>query len=142
MANITEQTRLILASLANLRAITPVFQGIWPDYWTWPRDYANKQYHKVWWWSIEKYSSYRADKVYFGNFGQFKDHKCFKGSGWLSNLAEIFCQQIFSLPAAHVPIICPGFFKLAYKNCLVLRNCMLFSLLFLLKLRLISQFYN
>jgi len=25
--------------------------------------------HQVWWWSIEQNSSYRADKVNFGNFG-------------------------------------------------------------------------
>ena len=76
--------------MANSRAITPQsFQG--SGYWTWPRDYANKQCHKVWWWSIEKYSSYRADKVYLQSTA-----KCFMGSGWLSNLAEIFCQQTCS----------------------------------------------
>jgi len=35
---------------------------------------TNKQCHKVKWWSIEKYSSNRAGKVYFGNFGYFKGH--------------------------------------------------------------------
>ena len=43
-------------------------------YWTWPRDYANKQCHKVWWWSIEKYTSYIEDEVYLDNFWQIKGH--------------------------------------------------------------------
>ena len=63
---VTERTRFILANLANSRAITPRwFMG--SGWLTWPRDYANKQYHKVWWWSTEKYSSYRATLFILAN---------------------------------------------------------------------------
>ena len=71
--------------------------------------------------------------------------KCFKGSGWLSNLAEIFCQQTFSqsliimqsklcywadncsgrLPAARAPII-----RFVFSNWRIKRNdsCLKYSL--------------
>ena len=64
----------------------------------WSRDYANKQCHKVRWWSIEKCSSYRADTVILANLAYSRaiTYKCFMASGWLSYFAEIFCQQTFS----------------------------------------------
>ena len=57
-----------------------------------------KHCYQVWWWSIQKYSSYRADKVNFGNLANSRaiTPMCLMGSGWLSNLAEIVCQQTFS----------------------------------------------
>jgi len=43
---VSEQTWFILANLANSRAITP--KCLMGSGWlTWPRDYANKQYHIV-----------------------------------------------------------------------------------------------
>jgi len=138
-----------------------------------------KHCYQVWWWSIEKYWSYIADNINFGNFGLFKGHnsklfqgiwlvielgqeimstnnvimfdddqwknihvteqtrfisaklansraitpKCFMGSVWLSNLAEIFCQQTFSqslmiIQWKQLKLLSRQmfFFKRAYKN--------------------------
>ena len=65
---VAERTRLILTILANPRAITPkCFMG---SGWllTLAKRFCQQKYQKVWWWSIEKNSSNRADKVYFGKF--------------------------------------------------------------------------
>ena len=69
----------------------------------WRRDYANKHYHLVWYTQFDDHSLKNIKVIERTQFilaildiSRTITLKCFMTSGWLLDLAELFCQPTFS----------------------------------------------